>query len=55
MSWADISIANALSFCAGGEFKVPVDKVPKLAALQDKVYKHPKIAKYIEKRPDSKL
>lgn len=53
MTWADIAIAQSLTWPAMAGVTVNYDKIPKLKALKDRVESSPKIAAWIAKRPES--
>jgi len=51
LTWADIAFMNFVQWTAMGGAVNPLAKFPKLAALDERVKKLPKIAKWIEARP----
>ena len=55
LMWADVSVAHMLSFVNVLEIDFDLDAYPKLTALKQEVESHPKIAEWIESRPDSRF
>jgi len=52
LTWADLAFINLISWTASfGRIEKPLEKFPKLAALQHRVESEPKIAAWIAKRP----
>ena len=51
MSWADLELAYALDFTAMLGLTFNLDEAPKLRAIKEMVYSHPKITAWIAKRP----
>lgn len=55
LTWADIAFMNFVQWTAMGGAVNPLAKFPKLAALDERVKKLPKIAAWIEKRPKTEF
>ena len=55
LMWADVSVAHMLSFVEVLGIDFDLDAFPKLTALKQEVEGHPKIAAWIESRPDSRF
>jgi len=55
LTWADIAFMNFVQWTAMGGAVNPLAKFPKLAALDDRVKKIPKIAAWLEKRPKTEF
>jgi len=55
LTWADIAFINFVQWTAMGGAVNPLAKYPKLAALDERVRKLPKIAAWIEKRPKTEF
>ena len=53
ISWADLELAYALDFTAMLGLTLNLDEAPKLRAIKEMVYSHPKIATWIAKRPQN--
>ena len=55
ITWADLTVLNAIGYVTQPSVKYDLDKVPKLKALFNRIETHPKIAAWIEKRPKNEL
>ena len=51
--WADIQAAHIVSYFEVLKLDVDLEKYPKIATVKRKVESHPKIAAWIQERPET--